>query len=489
MKKISKIASLAFLAALLFNGCKKDQNKSTTGVLPVQTVTAASIPDGMVMTPQGLMPTASVHLVENGYHLELRGNHVLKIQTATGEMKEDFGAIKVATPTQAPTVNASNTATGTVAENGMNRAFVSSAPNGSDWMTYAEYSAGTTTPIGLCQTTWTVPAAPTTSGAQIYIGNGVENGAHSNSAANLVIEPALLYGNNGATGTSSTGWTISNWCAWGTGAAYTTPAAVTVGASLTGIVTLTNYVSPNYEYTSAFNGQSNALTVLYNSTVDVTGTAMPSIPIENYAFESLQAYGLTSANEYPNQNSVNMTNILIETGTAGSGGSFTTPTSLSWLNYATSQAIYGEHTIIGPNTTQTNPTPNTTGEVQLWFGAVTPPATFPLKIYLIPTISGTSYTCSLNIYENGVLLTPSTIAINPPGGPVTVNVTATAYTNATFVLQVSPYGYMPPSATMNGSGISSGTLNGVVSGHTITFSGINAASMGSPATIAIYLTY
>ena len=434
MKILSKISALAFLAILLYFGCKKDQNKTTVGALPVQAVSAAKIPNGMLLTPQGLMPKANVHLIENGYHLELRGGHVLKINTITGALKEDFGAIKLSSPTQtqAPAENASKTVTNVSTENGINRA-ITSSPSGGEWMTYAEYPAasGASSPIGLFQSTWTVPSNPSTIGAQIYIGNGVEDGQNSNNSpasGYLVIEPALLWGYNGAPGTptNGSGWTISNWCSWSGGAAYTTPIAVTTGTSLTGIVTLTNYVSPNYEYTSAFNGQSNPLTVLYNSTQGANSATIPAVPIENYAFESLQAYGLTSVNEYPGQTSVNMTNILVETGTAGGAGNFTTPPSLQWNYFSTSQAAFGEHTIIGPNTTQTNPTPNTTGEVQLWFRNAAPSISYPAGP--LPPVGGYPnypyYSCAaLEICPNNTGGPETTYTMTSTGTGLSINPT------------------------------------------------------------------
>jgi hypothetical protein len=425
MIKNLKAGFLIVLAIALFFGCKKEQGKNTTGSLP-QTLTAASVPDGMVMTPQGLMPKANVHLVENGYHLEISGNHVLKIETATGKINEDFGAIKVASPTQVVAPNNAKVSNNPVAKNGSSRA-LTSAPNGSGWMTYAEYNVNATTPVGLCQSTWTAPVNPGTTGAQIYIGNGVENGPHSNSAANLVIEPALLWGNNGAAGTGNF-WTISNWCAWGTGAAYTTPITVTAGTSLTGIVTLTNYVSPNYQYTCAFNGESNTLNVLYNSTQNVTGTPLPAIPIENYAFESLQAYNLTAFGEYPAQSAVNMTAIDMETGIAGSGGNLSAPTSLSWLYYTTPQALYGEHTIIGPNATQTNPTPNPGGEVQLWFHYAAPAITITPGTY--QTCKGTAVTTSAPVNTGGGGVNYSFSPATPPSG-ITYNSNGTITATAT----------------------------------------------------------
>lgn len=470
MKKFSKIVFSAFLAIFLFNGCKKEQYKSAAGVLPVQTVTAGSIPVGMVLTPQGLMPEGSVHVIENGYHLELHGNHILNVKTATGVVKEDFGLVKIARTTSAEAVvlSGSKSAAGTtVVEYGIDRALTSS-PNGIAWKTYAEYpnASGASSPIGLLQSTWVVPAAPGTSGAQIYIGDGVENGQNSNNSpapGYLVIEPALLWGYNGTPGTptSGIGWTISNWCTWGTGAAYTQPLTVKTGTSVTGIVTLTNYVSGNYDYTSAFNGQANALIVLYNSTQGANNATIPAIPVENYAFESLQAYGLTSAGQYPGQSSVNMTNIQIETGVAGSAGNFSTPLTLGWNYFSTPQAVFGEHTIIGPNTAQTNPTPNNTGEVQLWFHYLAPSLTIgPGTGGAYQTCQGTSVTTSSPVNTGGGGVTYTFSPSTPPVG-ISYN-----YSNGTITAgPATPAGtYTFTVTATNNGGSSSVTVTIVVAG-------------------------
>jgi len=473
MKTLLKLSFLGLLTILLFNGCKKDQSKSSTGPAPVQTVTTGSIPDGMVMTPQGLLPKASVHLIENGYHLELRGNHMVKVETATGTLKEDFGAIIVETPAQpqAPAPGSSKTAAGAPSKYVNNRS-LTDPPGFPGWMTYAQLGAPGTE-MNTINSTWTAPAAPTTQTTQlIYIGEAFSSLAY-NTGTPVIIETVLQWGSNGATG-YPTCWVASNWCTWNGGAAYTTPTAsgaiVAGTTSMNGIITLNGLQTDgSYNYTAQFNGISNALTVIEGNTTNLTGGPIPKIPLEPYAYEVLEAYCLSctlAGNDYPNQQYVQMNAVSVTTGLPG-----TTP-SLTWsgTSNGTTNAVLGEHTVVS------NSSPST-GVVQLWFRKVSPSIYFPsgplppvggypnypyypcatLDVCLVNT--GGAATYSMTSTGTGLSINPTTGCITgTPAQTQTCTVTATndgipstSTTQVTITVETSPTISYPASLTYNQS--------------------------------------
>src|ERR1700761_5195245 len=156
MKTLFKLSFLALLAIMIFNGCKKDLLLKTANQSPGKTGASSSIPDSMMMTPRGLMLKSQVHQVENGYHLEVRGNHVLKIKTATGELKEDFGAMLVVAPIQPSATSQPQTQAGTGVAKERNLT-LTQPDNVTGWVTYSEWGVNAGSPIGTFSSVWTGP--------------------------------------------------------------------------------------------------------------------------------------------------------------------------------------------------------------------------------------------------------------------------------------------------------------------------------------------
>ena len=154
MKTFIKLSLLAVLAGFLFNGCRKDVTQNTAANQSSNKFTASStsIPDGMVMTPQGLMSKSNVHEIPAGYHLEIRGNHVLTIKTSTGELKEDLGVITFPSAVQTPAINPQKSPASPSASGSRNLAVTQT--NGSGWVTYSEWGSTTGPPIGTLSTKW-----------------------------------------------------------------------------------------------------------------------------------------------------------------------------------------------------------------------------------------------------------------------------------------------------------------------------------------------
>ena len=441
MKKTSSLFAIITIMAVILctSGCKKDAVSTfKSPVTAAQAANSAStIPDSMIMTPYGLMLKSTVHLIEPGYKLEVKDGHVLKIKANTGERIADFGDI------QPKTVSGSSGQQNLRFRN-LNS---SQAPSGNGWATYAEWGAPTGTPINLFSTTWTVPGNPTTNHGQlIYIWNGLEPyEVRTNNPNGLVIQPVLQWGANG-TGTNTFGgqyWTISNWCAWNGGGAYTTPQTnIPAGTNLTGVLTYTS-MQPNgsYNYTSAFTGYTNTMNVtqgnIYNN-LGAGSVSLPLIPVESWAYEVLEVFNVSTATDYPAQLSVNMRNITVKTGAPGANN----PAAMTWLPLITSGvATLGEHTnVISSNSSGG-------GEVDLYFH-VQPPVIY----YNTP-----------NVFAKGAAIT----ALNPAntGGA------AASYS-------VSPA--LPAGLTINtNTGVISGTPTTVTAAANYTVTATNSSGSGN----------
>ena len=422
MKTFIKLSLMALLAILFFNGCRKDTASKTTNQLPVKTIaTSGTIPDDMVMTPRGLMPKSQVHLVETGYHLELRDDHVMKIKDGTGELKEDFGEITLTQQVQ--TVNPSPITKQPGVLKQTNLSVIQ--PNGTGWTTYSEWNAGTSIPIGSFSTTWNVPAVPTSAQSQVvYIGNGISSAKYTSNPS-LVIQTLLEWGNNGIAATGNS-WTVSSWCSWSSGAAYTTPQAVTVSSpALLGVITLTaQQTGGSYNYTAAFSGISGTSLTIVAGTTNGAGNSVvypANIPLMNWAYETLEAYnfGTGGAGDYPNQTSVNMTAIALQTGLPGSFLYPTGASALSWSAVTGTAANYGEHTA---NINNTN-TSSSHGTVDLYFRYAPPAISYPSSSYTWSTCGPITPITPTNTGGGGVTYTvspalPAGLSINSTTGVI-----------------------------------------------------------------------
>ena len=417
MKTQTKLVILAIAAIFLFNGCRKDLTVPTTDSSLKSVVSTNAMPDSMMMTPEGPMPKSKVHLIENGYHLMVTGGHVLKIETKSGKVTEDFGAFR-----------SSATKTVNFPKSGTNRNLSvptdSKAPKpSSGWVAWTQFNNTASNPINYFSSTWSVPGNPTTTSDDqlFYIWDGLEPyDVLNNNPANLVIQPVLQWGYNGKFG-SNASWSVSNWFVWNGGGAYTSPQLnVPQGTSLTGLITYNGETSGSYQYTSTFTQYPNtSMNVTMGDTYN-SGT-IPSVPLCNWAYEVLEDRGNNDqSTDYPSQLSVNMTQISLQTGPPGTY----TPATLTWTPEIGPTAFFGEHPYVVNNYS------NGTGQVDLFFHPAPPVITYSTPdvftvgtaiTALRPTNTGgaaTSYSVSPGL--------PASLALNTTTGVITGTPTTTS---------------------------------------------------------------
>ncbi|MDB5015516.1 MAG: hypothetical protein JWQ84_348 [Mucilaginibacter sp.] len=399
MKTLSKLTFLVLATVFVFNSCKKE-SISQIGNSNDKASRTSLIPDSMILTPAGMMPKSQVHLIENGYRLEIRANHVLKVKIKTGELMEDFGKIQIPVTIQNKTFQNSNSS------KSKNLSLMS--PSGNGWVTYSEWGNTNSQPINYFSTSWTVPSNPTTNDGQLlYIWDGLEPyKVQDNNPNNLVIQPVLQWGSNGSGSNTFGGqyWTISNWCVWSGGGAYTTPITnIAVGTNIQGSLSFSgNQANGSYNYSSYFNGYSNTMNVTQGTTYNNLGGGnvnIPMIPIENWAYEVLEVFNVSRSTDYPLQHYIRMTNITLTTGAPNSS----TPASLQWAPIInTPIATFGEHTDIFSSN------PSGSGEVDLYFHSeVAPNITYTNRV----TFYAGVWTTPLTPTNTGDL--PMSYQVNP----------------------------------------------------------------------------
>ncbi len=189
-------------------------------------------------------------------------------------------------------------------------------------------------------TQWVVPPAPIAEDGQvIFLFNGIQN-------ETMIYQPVLQWGVSAAGGGNY--WAVASWYADGQGgqAFHTDLVRVNPGDLLTGVMTLTGQSGGNFSYNCQFDGIANT-----------------SLPIQNvqqltWCVETLEAYGIKGAPDYPVTFRVPMRAIDIKTGT-------TTPA----VNWAPSNTVTdcGQHALVVDNS-------GSNGEVDLCFGTVGPPS-------------------------------------------------------------------------------------------------------------------
>ncbi|MDP9080514.1 MAG: DUF5977 domain-containing protein [Bacteroidota bacterium] len=498
MKISTKLALVALFFIFIFNGCKKDSHNS----VPKVADKSLSVTDtGMVMTPFGPRLKSDVHFVEDGYALSNIDGHLKKVQKQTGKVMLDFGA---QAPLKYLTVNNVQGHIGKqlVSMSNSNNATVPGL--GSGWITDAYWSNNTGLALTYFNTNWVVPSNPTTYHSQlVYLFNGLQDGFTSTSH---ILQPVLQFGPNGAWGGNY--WTIDNWyasCQTCT-AYYGTAVTVTSGTTLHGLMQQTAVSGTNYSYNSSFVGYPTSSSLQINN-----------VPQLYWAAETLEAYSLTQASDYPPDLNVAMSSIQIKTGT-------TTPT-ISWTaeNRVTD---VGQHTIVASNS-------NPSGEVDLYFRMATNPLmsqvfyknncttgqgsgvayVVPAGKYSATTQAAANALAQTEINNNGQAYANANGTCNQPYtfGVMTTNANPTWFmlivngqnisgprgtapqnqinnvsstmntsSNSTVVMQITS-GYMPVSATLNGP---FPTNHGVISGSNITFTGVNL-SIGSSCGLTI----
>lgn len=371
MKK--KIIYFSFAGIVLFSltfvGCKKQVSQVTP---PTEVPSEKTI-----QTPFGSRPASQVHLVENGSHLQFKDNHLLKVQTASGKVVEDFG-LQVA---------------GNVVNNeaGPPKMTLGTPTNGNEivpgqnsgWITYAQNN--TPIPVSDFYVNWHIPTLPTTNNGQtLYIFSGLKDGLDPDSH---ILEPVLQYGDNGTFGGNY--WTIDNWYASCSTCPvyYATPVSLDPGVPpsylpqgyyyqtlLQGLIRQTAHTGSSYSYFSGFWGYSS-----YYLWVD-------NIPQLTYPVAGMEAYGMTQYTDYPQDLVCRMEGVSITTEND-------VPFTLNWTPYNIVTDV-GQHTSIN------------NGEADLYFHSYLP----------APAINSAVSVIYSHTTTNGGIITAS------PGSTVWINV-------------------------------------------------------------------
>ncbi len=261
----------------------------------------------LVVTPGGPRPPDRVHLVEEGAFLD-HAQGELQLRTSTGDVAVRLAAARELARRVTP-------------------AF------GTGWITYSSWLNSTGSPISSFLTTWTVPRAPSSNNGQtIFLFNGIEPGDYSH-----ILQPVLQWGPSAAGGGAY--WTVASWYVGGGNAFHTNLVRVNEGDVLVGRMILTGRNGSAFNYTSEFIG-------IAGTTLTVTNN-----PELSWASETLEAYSIAAASDYPATDDTPMTAISVRTGTS-------TP-SLSW---AVNNAVIdtGQKTVIAVDGA-------TNGEVELWY--------------------------------------------------------------------------------------------------------------------------
>ncbi|KAJ6626490.1 hypothetical protein B0H10DRAFT_522821 [Mycena sp. CBHHK59/15] len=160
------------------------------------------------------------------------------------------------------------------------------SPVQTGWVTYAHWLNTGASPISSFTTTWVVPAVPSTwNGQTLFLFNSIEP-----STGDAIMQPVLQYGPSAAGGGEY--WTVATWYLYGSNIFYTTPVQVSVGQTLNGIVSLVGQSGSTYTYNSQFT--------------NIGGTALTVDGREQltWATETLEAYGVTAASDYPTGSTV-----------------------------------------------------------------------------------------------------------------------------------------------------------------------------------------
>jgi len=237
------------------------------------------MPEERVLTPGGFRPKSLVHRVEQGQGLCAVGAFVHKLDLASNSV------IKL--PSE-------------------ELRFADVPALGSGWISYAFWNNGTGRPVSSFQSTWKVPAAPTTVGSQtIFLFNGIEN-----SGANFgILQPVLQWGPSAAGGGQF--WAIASWYVTSSGHAFHTDLIqVSVGDTLLGSMTLTGQSGVRFNYDCEFQG------------VPVTRLRIRGIAELQWFNETLEAYGVNQCSDYPSSLQASFAGISIQAGAS--------PVPLNW---------------------------------------------------------------------------------------------------------------------------------------------------------------
>ncbi len=282
------------------------------------------VQDQQVLTPGGWKSRSLVHHVPPGQRVQRAGDR-LQLLRSDREQPIDVAELphkRAGRPLQPHEQSTRHAATGP-------------APGlGEGWITYASWTNDTGTPVSSFSTTWVVPPEPSTRNDQtLFLFNGIQN-------ASMIYQPVLQWGPSAAGGGDR--WSVASWYADGqTGVSFHSDLVdVAVGDVLTGVMTRTGAGSTGHNYSCVF-----------------TGLPDTSLPIENvpeltWCIQTLEAYGVEHASDYPDTPKTSMRGIRMRCGA-------TTPRFL-W-------AVNNRVTDVGQHTVVFNEWVDDAGEVDLWY--------------------------------------------------------------------------------------------------------------------------
>jgi hypothetical protein len=244
----------------------------------------------LVLTPGGYRPKSQVRHVEPGHVLRISaGGNLQKVQRRSGKVVADFGPVahKAAGEPLMPK-NVSVPAPAKTA---------GKVPDlGSGWISYAYWNNATGNAITSFSTTWVVPPEPAAQDGQtIFLFNGIQN-------SSWIYQPVLQFGTSEAGGGNY--WAVASWYADGQGGAayYSQLVPVNPGDVLVGVMTLTGSGASGFDYECVFQGIANT-----------------DLPVQNvqqltWCAETLEAYNIKQASDYPATQETAFRDISIQTG-------------------------------------------------------------------------------------------------------------------------------------------------------------------------------
>ncbi len=287
------------------------------------TKTSTTMPDNLVLTPGGYRDPALVHHIAADTVIDASNGRLRQLSRAGAVLADHGPMLRRAAGRPVYPLNVH------IPEDKRVPAF------GSGWITYASWQNSTGTPVSRFATSWRVPQAPATSNGQtIFLFNGIQN-------SSMIYQPVLQWGPSAAGGGPS--WAVASWYADGqTGHSfYSTLVPVNVGDLLTGVMTVTGSSGALRSYSCDFDGIAN--------------TTLPITNVEELTWlaETLEAYGITAASDYPATFSTPMTNIDVETGSTHPVFTWTATNAVTDT---------GQHTAVVSNN-------STSGEVDICYKA------------------------------------------------------------------------------------------------------------------------
>jgi len=277
----------------------------------------------MVLTPGGYRPKSKVHFIEPNHGVKLVGGR-FKEMDATGNEVADFGAYEQR-PEGLPLM-----------PRHVNRLRGKIPGLGSGWIAYADWTNTTGRPVSTFTTTWTVPPAPSTSSGQtVFLFNGMQN-------PTMIYQPVLQWGKSAAGGGEY--WAVASWYADGQGgsALHSTLVRANPGDVLVGIMTLTGQSTQGFSYNCQFE--------------EIANTSLPIQDVQEltWCIETLEAYGITKATDYPATTSTAFGFIALTTSTAPA-----TDPAMVWTA-VDSVTDTGQHSIVVSSA-------NPCGEVDIYY--------------------------------------------------------------------------------------------------------------------------